>query len=364
MRFKIQRESLLRPLQQISGIVERRQTMPVLANVLIRCDHEKLSFCATDLEIELVIQSEGGADTVGSCTLPARKLLDICRSLPDGIQLDVNVKENQGVVTAHRSRFTLASLPSDGFPVIEQIESHQIIKISSQELKSLLSSTAFAMAQQDVRFYLNGVLLEIKPGTLTAVATDGHRLAYNETACSSEAKAQVIVPRKAVTEMLRLLPNDETEVMLALGSNHLRLTLPGLRFTTKLIDARYPEYQRVMPKDLDKHVTVDTESLKQALMRASILSNEKFRGVRLMLQPGVLKLQSQNMEQEKADEELEIDYQGEPIETGFNVNYLLDYINAVDSKSVHVQLKDARSSMLMKADPKKPSAYVLMPMQL
>lgn len=363
MKFTIQREDFLKPLQQIAGVVERRQTMPALSNVLIRSEARGLSFSATDLEIELVAYSDTLAEDTEACALPARKLLDICRALPDGSSINLTVSQGKGVLKANRSRFTLAAQPAETFPSLEDIPTQQKFKVPGKAFKELLHLTAFAMAQQDVRFYLNGVLLEVSEGKLTAVATDGHRLAFNEIKCDCTGSAQVIVPRKAITELQRLLGEDE-ELEVELGTNHVRLHLPALRFTSKLVDARYPDYHRVIPKDLSKRMLVDAEALRQALVRAAILSNEKFKGVRLSLEAGLLKLKAQNPDQESAEEELEVEYDGESLETGFNVHYLLDYIAATGTDRLEIQFKDSRSSILMKGDPKRASLYVVMPMQL
>lgn len=364
MKFSIQREELLKPLQQIAGVVERRQTMPALSNVLIRSESSGLSFSATDLEIELVAFASTPVEVDGACALPARKLLDITRALPEDTSVRLSISEDKGLLQANRSRFQLAAQPAESFPSLEDIAINHRFKIGGKRFKELLHLTAFAMAQQDVRFYLNGVLLELGEGKLTAVATDGHRLAFHEVVCECSGEEQVIVPRKAITELQRLLSGDEEEVEVMLGSNHLRIQMPGLRFTTKLVDARYPDYQRVLPKDLDKKLLVNAETFRQALVRAAILSNDKFKGVRLVLEPGLLKLRAQNPEQESAEEELEIEYDGDTLETGFNVHYLLDYIGASSTERMEIRVKDSRSSILMKGDPKLASLYVVMPMQL
>jgi DNA polymerase III subunit beta len=364
MRFTISREALLKPLQHVVGVVERRQTMPVLSNVLIRSENDGLSFCATDLEIELVVYSDVRAESEGACALPARKLLDICRALPESSMIDVKVSESKGLLSAGRSRFSLVSHPTEGFPVLGDVAGSEHVRVHTKLLKDLFAKTAFAMAQQDVRFYLNGLLLELKPQVMVAVATDGHRLALNHAACENLATRQAIVPRKAVSELMRLMGSDDSEIDLQLGDNHLRVEMPGIRLSTKLIDGRYPDYQRVLPQGADKEIVIDAELFRHALARVSILSNEKFKGVRLTLQPGLLRLQAQNMEHESAEEELEVDYDGEPIETGFNVHYLLDYITASSSDSITVGFKDSRSSILMKGDPSAASVYVVMPMQL
>lgn len=365
MKFSAGREAILSPLQAVIGVVERRQTMPILANVLITGRGDELSMTATDLEVELVAKTKVTLQQGGDITLPGRKLLDIVRALPEGANVTVSVEGERATVRSGKSRFTLATLPAADFPTVEDIRAQQSLSISQVALKRLLDKTHFSMAQQDVRYYLNGMLLEIADKVLRTVATDGHRLAFCEAELEAVATTsqQVIVPRKGVLELQRLLGNEGI-MELALGTNHVRAQIGDIRFTSKLIDGRFPEYGRVIPANPPKQIRADREILRSALQRAAILSNEKYRGIRLSVKTNALILQSHNPEQEEAEEELEINYAGDEVEIGFNVNYLLDALAAVDSGEVELGLTDANNSCLV-TSPASPSAkYVVMPMRL
>jgi DNA polymerase III subunit beta len=366
MRFSIQREGLLRPLQQVIGAVERRQTMPILANVLIRADKSVVSVTTTDLEVELVAQVDEVNASDGEVTLPARKLLDICRALPEEAQLELNADGDRVVVTSGRSRFTLSTLPAADFPALDDIAVSKELEISERELRHLILKTSFAMANQDVRYYLNGLMLEVEENGVRTVATDGHRLALCElkTTVDVSSSQQVIVPRKGVQELLRLLEDSDERVRLQIGSSHIRVTLPGLRFTSKLIDGRFPDYERVIPRDGDQVMRVERESMRKALSRASILSNEKYRGIRLVLGEGHLRIQAHNPEQEEAEDEIEAEYTGKAMEIGFNVTYLLDVLNTVEGDTVEATFKDANSSVLLRDPGATDALYVVMPMRL
>jgi len=366
MKIQIERETLLQPLQAVIGVVERRQTLPVLANVLLVADDTGVSLTATDLEVELVSRVDIPVDEAGQITLPARKLMDIVRNLPEGARINLTLDQERAVLTAERSRFTLATLPATEFPTVEDIGETQPLLLAQGNLRELIEKTHFSMALQDVRYYLNGLLLELEPGRLRAVATDGHRLAMGEVSgdVQVENSQQVIVPRKGIQELLRLLDDSDDQVRLELGSNHLRVTLPELRFTSKLIDGRFPDYQRVIPKVEDRIMLANRETLRQALVRASILSNEKYRGVRFMLDDGILRIQSNNPEQEQADEELAVDYTGGSLEIGFNASYLLDALNAVEGEQVSIGLVDANSSCLITEQQGQTYRYVVMPMRI
>jgi len=302
MKFTIQREEFLKPLQQVIGVVERRQTLPVLGNVLINAAKRQVKLTATDLEVELQAQVAVAVAEAGDITLPARKLHDICRTLPEGAEIDISVKNDRALVRSGKSRFTLSTLPAGEFPVVDKLKSASRIILSRKTLHDLIDHTAFAMAQQDVRYYLNGLMLEPGDGLLRAVATDGHRLAMCQVEADTggAAEQQVIVPRKGVQELHRLLDEEEAPVELEISSNHLRITTGDLRFTSKLIDGRFPDYQRVIPKNSDKVLRVDREQLRQALTRTSILSNEKYRGIRLDISENNIKIQAHNPEQEEA----------------------------------------------------------------
>lgn len=366
MKFTIQREAFLKPLQQIIGVVERRQTLPVLGNILVQADAQGLTLTATDLEVELVAHVAMDIADGGETTLPARKLLDICRTLPDGAQIELQVDQERATLRSGKSRFSLATLPASDFPVIDELKSVQSFELSQQNLKELIERTHFSMAQQDVRYYLNGLMFELDKRGIKSVATDGHRLAMCEMAAKTNVSdpQQVIVPRKGVQELLRLLENEEANVEIQLGSNHIRIKTPAIRFTSKLIDGRFPDYKRVMPRGGDKQVQADRGQLRQALTRTSILSNEKYRGIRLSLDENILKIQAHNPEQEEAEEELEVQYGADSLEIGFNVTYLLDALGALPGDSVRILLSDANSSCLIEDGGSGHCKYVVMPMRL
>lgn len=366
MRFELERQALLKPLQAVIGVVERRQTLPVLSNVLLEVDGDHLSITATDLEVELRAGTAVEGAEPGQVTVPARKLVDIVRNLPDGARVELSVQGDRAVVKAAHSRFTLSTLPAGDFPTVEEIGEVHGLDLTQSALRRLIDKTHFSMALQDVRYYLNGLLLELEPTGLRAVATDGHRLALSALEQSldvGEAK-QVIVPRKGVQELLRLLDHSDDAVRVELGENHVRVALPELRFTSKLIDGRFPDYQRVIPEEGGYIVAVDREILRQALVRASILSNEKYRGVRFVVDENRLVIQSNNPEQEEAEEEVTASYGGPALEVGFNASYMLDALAAVDEEQVDVALTDANSSALIRGKDNASDKYVVMPMRL
>ena len=330
MKLTAAREALLKPLQAVIGVVERRQTMPILANVLLVAKDGSVSVTATDLEVELVADANVQVDSPGEVTVPGRKLLDICRALPEDAEISIAQSGEKLAIKSGRSKFSLATLPAAEFPTVEDIGAGQALTVPQESLARLLEKTHFSMAQQDVRYYLNGLLLETGGSLLRAVATDGHRLALAEVTVegSELPEQQVIVPRKGVLELQRLM-SGEGELTIELGSNHVRIQLDGIRFTSKLIDGRFPEYERVIPQDTSNAMNADKALFKGALQRTAILSNEKYRGIRLIIRDSGLVLQAHNPEQEEAEEELEIEYDGEEIEIGFNVNYLLDALGAI-----------------------------------
>jgi DNA polymerase-3 subunit beta len=364
MKFTAAREALLKPLQAVIGVVERRQTMPILSNVLLVVRDGALSVTATDLEVELVAHADVDTESGGEITVSGRKLLDICRALPEGTEVTVNVSGEKLAVRGGRSRFNLATLPAAEFPVIEDIKAGQKLSVSQEALARLIEKTHFSMAQQDVRYYLNGMLLETGKGHLKAVATDGHRLALCQAAIDgAQEEQQVIVPRKGVLELQRLM-DGEGDLNIELGSNHVRIQLEGIRFTSKLIDGRFPEYERVIPKESSNELTADRGAFRGALQRTAILSNEKYRGIRLVIRDSGVVLQAHNPEQEEAEEELEVEYSGEDIEIGFNVNYLLDALGAVDGDEVSLSVQDSNSSCLIRQPGKDDCTFVVMPMRL
>jgi DNA polymerase III subunit beta len=365
MKLTAEREKLLAPLQAVIGVVERRQTMPILANVLLSVREGQLSITASDLEVELVAAAEVNVQRAGDITVPGRKFLDILRALPEKLEVSLVVEGEKMVLKAGRSRFSLSTLPASEFPVIEDINAQQSVRLPRNELSRLLSKTHFSMAQQDVRYYLNGMLLEIDGQLLRAVATDGHRLALCETALSDKAKTaqQVIVPRKGVLELQRVL-TEEGIADVAIGTNHVRAQIGDVRFTSKLIDGRFPEYSRVIPAAPATAIRADRDVLRQALQRTAILSNEKYRGIRLTVKKNVITVQAHNPEQEEAEEDIEVTYSGSDLEVGFNVNYLLDALAAIDGQDVELGLTDSNSSCLIRSPGNASARYVVMPMRL
>jgi DNA polymerase-3 subunit beta len=366
MRFSLQREVFLKPLAQVVNVVERRQTLPVLANLLVQVKGGQLSLTGTDLEVEMV--SRIGVDDAqdGETTIPARKLFEIVRALPDGSKVTVSQSAEKITVQAGRSRFTLSSLPANDFPSIDEVEATERVRVPEAALKELIERTAFAMAQQDVRYYLNGLLFDLRESSLRCVATDGHRLALCEAALEAGAstKRQIIVPRKGVTELQRLLEGGERELELEMGRSHLRVKRDDVTFTSKLIDGRFPDYEAVIPIGADKEVRIDREVLRASLQRAAILSNEKYRGVRIEVSPGQLKISAHNPEQEEAQEEVEAETRVNDLAVGFNVNYLLDALTALRDDNVVLALRDANSSALVREASNERCRHVVMPLRL
>ena len=365
MKLRAARDVLLKPLQAVIGVVERRQTMPILSNVLLVAREGSLSVTATDLEVELVASAEVAVESGGEITVSGRKLLDICRALPDGSDIDISLSGEKLVVRSGRSKFSLATLPTADFPTVEDIKAGQTIQVSQEVLGRLIEKTHFSMAQQDVRYYLNGMLLETGGKFLRAVATDGHRLALCEAEIDGATldEQQVIVPRKGVLELQRLM-DGEGDLNIELGANHVRIQLPDIRFTSKLIDGRFPEYDRVIPKESSNELTADKGLFRGALQRTAILSNEKYRGIRLVIRDSGVVIQAHNPEQEEAEEELEVAYSGEDIEIGFNVNYLLDALGAVEGEEVTLSVLDSNSSCLIRQPGRDDGKFVVMPMRL
>ncbi|MEW5754855.1 MAG: DNA polymerase III subunit beta [Pseudomonadota bacterium] len=366
MKFSIQREDILKPLQAICGVVERRQTMPVLSNVLMTVSQSRLVLCGTDLEVELKIEVPIDSSESGEITLPARKLFDICRALPEDAEIHFQIEGDRATLRSGKSRFTLSTLPATEFPSMEAIQAVNQFVIPQSKLKYLIDKTQFCMAQQDVRYYLNGLMLEIDKNRVCAVATDGHRLAWCQTEALIDVPQlqQIIIPRKGINELSRLLENNDTDISLRLSTNHIRVSLPNITFTSKLIDGRFPDYQRVMPQSGDKIVYANREVIRQALVRASILSNEKYRGIRMTLQSGMIQVQANNPELEEAEEEFPVEYTGPGLEIGFNVTYFLDALSVIDQADVSLQFADSNSSCLITPKGDKTCKYVVMPMRL
>ena len=367
MKFTISRDALLKPLNLVAGVVERRQTLPILANVLLVLDGDRLSLTGTDLEVELVGRVQlAVAGESGEVTVPARKLVDICKSLPEGCDIQFSAEEGKVTVKSGRSRFILSTLPAREFPNVEDSMGTHQFTVKQGQLKRLLDRTSFAMAQQDVRYYLNGMLWELKEGQLRVVATDGHRLAM----CTLQDKVdvngdtQVILPRKGVLELGRLLLEEDSDIAIVVGSNHVRATTDEFTFTSKLVDGKFPDYQRVLPRAPDKIVLGARLELRQAFTRTAILSNEKYRGIRLKLSDNNLELMANNPEQEEAEEVVPVEYQGDPLEIGFNVSYLLDVLGVLSGETIKLSLADPNSSAQLEESDEGDSLYVVMPMRL
>ena len=366
MKFVISREALLRPLQLVAGVVEKRQTLAVLSNVLLRVNGQQLAMIGTDLEVELVARvALEDVSAEGEVTVPGKKLMDICRSLTDGAQIEISQEGAHVIVRSGRSRFSLSTLPASDFPSVESIQDEKSFSLSQAALRRVIDRVSFAMAQQDVRYYLNGMLFEVNSQKLRTVATDGHRLATCVADVSGlDAQQQIILPRKGVLELAKFLTNPEGTVTLALSANHLRASTEDYTFTSKLVDGKFPDYTRVIPRNGSNVLQADRNELRQAFNRAAILSNEKYRGVRLELDQGLLKVLANNPEQEEAEESLEVTYDGDRLEMGFNVSYLLDVMTVLDTAEVKITLSDANSSALVEEPNAGDSMYVVMPMRL
>ncbi len=366
---KTPRDSLLSPLQSVSGIVEKRHTLPILSNVLLEKKGNKLTFLATDIEIQITPSAEvAEGDGDGAVTVGARKLQDILRSLPEGAEITLSLEDKRLQVKAGKSRFNLQTLPAEDFPrmAISETEPRKI-EVTQKQFRHLLGQTQFAMAAQDVRYYLNGLLLLVDGGELRAVATDGHRLAYASMALGEDVslpRQELILPRKTVLELNRLLADSEDPVHIEMMSNQIRFQFGNIILVSKLIDGKFPDYERVIPASPKNLVTLNRAALLQSMVRAAILTNEKFRGVRLIVTPGSLKIVAANAEHEEAQEEIEIEYAGDAIDVGFNVGYLLDVLNNASSELIEWEFNDANSSALLTLPGNERFKYVVMPMRI
>jgi len=367
MKFSLSRELLLKPLLLVSGAVERKSTLPILSNVLFEVSGQSLTLTATDLELEMVSYADidnQGDD--GKVTIPARKLLDICKSLPDDSVLSFESDGDVIKISTGRSKYSLSTLAAEDFPNIEEWKGDVEFRLKKSELLRLIESTHFSMANQDVRYYLNGMSIETEGSEIRSVATDGHRLAICKISNEllSLPTRQVIIPRKGILEIIRLLDPVDEDIQVFLGSNHVRILDSGYSFTSKLVDGRFPDYRRVLPRNGDKILETDKDQMRQVLSRASILSNEKFKGVRLNFSNSELKITANNPEQEQAEEFIEIDFPYDEVEVGFNVSYVLDVLNAVKDSKVKFTLADANSSVVIEGSDSSEAIYVVMPMRL
>ncbi|MCL5261139.1 MAG: DNA polymerase III subunit beta [Gammaproteobacteria bacterium] len=368
MKLTIKRETLLKPLQMVSGVVsERRQTMPILSHLLFSIQSNKLFITGTDIEVELlgITDLEESAPNA-EITIPGRKLIDICRALPENSILNLSESNNKVTIVSGRSRFSLATLPARNFPRTPEQDTVMTFNITQKALRNLIEKTAFAIPQQDVRQYLNGLLIEVKDGVIQVLATDGHRLALNsiETAIVDNSFAQVIVPRKGIFELQRLLTDSEEEVAISLNSNFIRVQGGDFVLISKLINGKFPNYNKILPKRGDKRIELNRNELKQSLIRVGILSNEIFRSTKFQLRDGILQLASNNPEQEEASEEISVDYHGDNIETIFNITYLLDIINAVNTDKISISLKDGESGAIIEeVNGSSNCVHVIMPIR-
>jgi DNA polymerase-3 subunit beta len=363
---QIPRDALLKPLQAVSGIVERRHTLPILANVLLEQKNGQLHVTATDLEMQITAVADLGGKEGQAITVGARKLQDLLRALPDDAQVNVDATGSKMTVRAGRSRFNLQTLAASDYPRISVgQEQLQTLSLPQREFRALLKLAEFAMAQQDIRYYLNGMLLVVDKDSLQAVATDGHRLSWASLAIGGDyARAEVILPRKTVLELSKLLEDSDTPVAIDILANQARFRFGNVELVSKVVDGKFPDYNRVIPTGHGKRIELERAALLSALQRAAILSNEKFRGVRLVLAEGQLRIICTNSEQEEAEEELPVGYAGDALDIGFNITYLLDVLSNVTCDKVYLAFGDANSSALVTLPERDDYKYVVMPMRI
>ena len=364
---KTSRDTLLRPLQIVSGIVERRHTLPILANILIRKDGEKVSFLSTDIEVQITTSAQVGSGAeVAATTVAARKLLDILRALPETGEVSLTLANKRMTVQSGKSRFALQTLAAEEFPTVAEAEHFNAkVTLPQKTLKHLFNMVHFAMAQQDIRYYLNGLLLVVDGKNIIAVATDGHRLAFCQVETDQQFQRQdVIIPRKTIMELQRLLDDNDNPVELKIANNQIKFTFADIELISKLVEGKFPDYTRVVPKGYKNNFTVGRDQLLRSLQRAAIMTSDKFKGVRCIVTPGSMKISSTNADQEEAVEELEIDYGGDSVDIGFNVTYLLDVLNNLKCDSVNIALGDANSSALITVPDNADFKYVVMPMRI
>jgi len=365
--LKAAQEKFLSALQAVSGIVERRHTLPILANVLIRKTGPTIEFTTSDLEIQVRTSVELGGDASNfATTVGARKVIDILRSLPADQMVTLSATQSKLTLVGGKSRFTLQTMPADDFPLVqESADFGPMFSVPQKTLRNLISQVHFAMAVHDIRYYLNGILFVAEGKSLTLVATDGHRLALAQATLDSDIpKQEVILPRKTVLELQRLLRDDDTAIELRFAPNQAKFSFAGMEFVSKLVEGKFPDYNRVIPKNHKNKVTLGRSPLLQSLQRAAILTSDKFKGVRVNIEPGTLRIASSNAEQEEAMEELEIDYGGDAIEIGFNVTYLIDALTNMGQEMVTVELQDTNSSALITVPDQAGFKYVVMPMRI
>ncbi len=366
MKLNINKESLLEPLQKVIGVIERRQTLPILSNVYLSINKGRLKLTGTDLEVQISSDSLTTSDENFKITVPARKLLDICRSLPDNAEIKFTFKDAVLIITSGKSRFTLRTLSADEYPLFDESNYINQINIEKTVLYKAFSKTIFCMAQQDVRYYLNGLMMEVIDGELQTVASDGHRLALSKNKIDNENQSisQVIIPRKAAQELLKLIDKYEGIIDIKIAKNNINFTLGDVQLNAKLIDGRFPDFKNVVPEETKHSFTIDKLSFKSALSRVSILSNEKYKGIRLDLSAQLMTINANNPEQDEAVEEVVVDYDSDEMSMGFNSSYLMDALNVIESDSVQVSFTDTNSSCLLENPTDKSSRFIIMPMRI
>ena len=366
MNIKIDRELLLTPLGNVSGIVEKRHALPILSNLLLEGSQGKLKFTATDLEMQISTHIKTELLDDFQITISAKKLFDITRALPENCKIDFQIEENKVTVKAKKSRFNLQTLPPQDYPVMKKEENEAVeLKLPQKEFKALLKQVDFAMAQQDIRYYLNGLLIEVKEKNINIVGTDGHRLSFTSSELTTPTNpAQVIIPRKTVVELVKLLSDTDDPLEISFSNNQVNFKFNDIDLITKVIDGKFPDYSRVIPEGHENFFNINRALLLESMLRASILSNDKYRGIRMVIEENNLKLVSNNSEQEQAEEELEIDYKGQKIDIGFNVTYLIDVLMNIHSDELTIAFNDSSSSCLVTIPSNKKYKYVVMPMRI
>ena len=364
---KATRDALLRPLQIVSGIVERRHTLPILANILIRKDGSKVTLLSTDIEVQISTHAEiGSGSDVTATTVAARKLLDILRALPDTQEVSLSMTNKRLTVQSGKSRFALQTLAAEEFPTVAVADTYNTyVSLPQKTLKHLFNMVHFSMAQQDIRYYLNGLLLVVEGNNIIAVATDGHRLAFCQIATEQQfTRQEVIIPRKTIMELQRLLEETDDVVEIQIAANQVKFTFSQIELISKLVEGKFPDYTRVIPKGYKNNFTLNRDLLLRSLQRTAIMTSDKFKGVRCIIAPESLKISSTNADQEEAVEELEIEYAGDSVDIGFNVSYLLDVLNNLKCDSINIALGDANSSALITIPDDADFKYVVMPMRI
>jgi len=366
MNIKINRDVLLKPLSNVVSIVEKRQALPILSNLLLVGNENQLTFTATDLEMQTSLSIETKIDSNFEITISAKKLFDITRALPEGSELEFQINESRVNVKAGKSKFNLQTLPAKDYPILKQGDSESIsFDISQKALKGLLKQVDFAMAQQDIRYYLNGLLFEIQGQKLNIVGTDGHRLSFTSSKLNqSYEKKDVIIPRKTIMELIKLLEDDDDSVAIQILNQQVTFKFKNINLITKVIDGKFPDYHRVIPQGYENGFLINRQSLLSAMQRASILSNEKYRGIRLVISENNMKLITTNSEQEEAQEDIEVIYNNEQIDIGFNVTYLIDVLSNIQYEQLNFLFKDSNSSCLVTIPNNDDYKYVVMPMRI